>query len=251
MNAAEALDLARAAGIRIMIDDGDLVLEASALPPPAVLDLLARNKAGILTLLRPTGGGWSPEDWQIFFNERAGIDEFDGGLQRTEAESRAYECCVIELLNRNPTPSPAGRCVWCGGLETQDAVVLPYGSEPGSHAWLHAECWGPWQVARRAEAVKSLTLMGLSPPPIDSPAPPFTPTPRCELITQPEVSTSELEQKCIARRGLVQKAEGGAAFLHYCEKCGDFAPFGFGASLRHGRFGRWYCRKHRPRGNAP
>ena len=246
MSAAEALRVARAAGIRIMIDGGDLVLEASTAPPAAVLDLLARNKARILTLLRPTGDGWSPEDWQLFFNERAGIAEFDSGLSRTEAESRAFECCVVEWLNRNPTPSPAGRCAWCGHLETQIAVVLPYGSEPGSHAWLHPECWAPWQVARRAEAVKLLSLMGLSPPPVDC-----SPAPRCERITQSEVGTPELEQQCAARRGLVQEAEGGAAILHYCEKCGDFAPFGYGVSLRHRRLGRWYCQKHRPQGDAP
>lgn len=45
MSAAEALRAARAAGISIAIDGDDLVLEAPAQPPPAVLGLLARNKA--------------------------------------------------------------------------------------------------------------------------------------------------------------------------------------------------------------
>ena len=32
--------------------------------------------------------------------ERAGIAEFDGGLPRPEAEALAFECCVVEWLNR-------------------------------------------------------------------------------------------------------------------------------------------------------
>jgi hypothetical protein len=52
MNAAEALEAARAAGIQIKIDD-DLLPKASAPPPPGVLDGLSRHKARILMLLRP------------------------------------------------------------------------------------------------------------------------------------------------------------------------------------------------------
>ena len=99
------------------IDGDDLELEAPAPPPPAVLDLLSRHKADILRLLRPANDGWSPEDWQVFFDERAAIAEFDGGLPRAEAEARAFACCVTEWLNRNPTPSTPGRCLACGGGE--------------------------------------------------------------------------------------------------------------------------------------
>jgi hypothetical protein len=45
MSAAEALKAARAAGIQLGIDGDDLVLEASAPPPPDVIDLLSRRKA--------------------------------------------------------------------------------------------------------------------------------------------------------------------------------------------------------------
>lgn len=51
MSAAEALVAARAAGVRVSTDGDDLVLEASAPPPPDVLDLLQRHKADIATLL--------------------------------------------------------------------------------------------------------------------------------------------------------------------------------------------------------
>jgi hypothetical protein len=75
---------------------------------------------------------------------------------QTEAETLTSEASIIQWLNRNPAPSPAGRCAWCGQLESESAVVLPFGTEPGTHAWLHGECWPGWHQARRAEAVKAL-----------------------------------------------------------------------------------------------
>src|SRR4051794_19878442 len=45
MNAAEALQAARAAGIQVKIDGADLLLKASAPPPAGVLDELSRHKA--------------------------------------------------------------------------------------------------------------------------------------------------------------------------------------------------------------
>ena len=164
MSAAEALKQARAAGIRLRIDGDDLVMEAFAAPPASVVDALSQHKADILALLRPSLESWSAEDWQVFFDERAGIAEFDGSLPRTGAEAYAFECCVVEWLNRYPWPSTPSRCAQCGGPGSTSAVVLPFGTEPGPHVWLHAECWAAWQEARRGQAVKALALMGISPP---------------------------------------------------------------------------------------
>ncbi len=44
MSAAKALQAARNAGIGLYVDNGDLVLRASAPPSAAVLDLLTRHK---------------------------------------------------------------------------------------------------------------------------------------------------------------------------------------------------------------
>ena len=74
-----------------------------------------------------------------------------------------FESSVVEWLDEHPATSPEGRCAWCGRAETADAAVLPYGTEPGTHVWLHTECWEPWQRKRRTEAVKSLALMGIVP----------------------------------------------------------------------------------------
>ena len=93
MTAALALKSARAVGIHVRVDGDNLELEAPEQPPQAVLDLLSLHKADILKLLRPTNDGWSPEDWQVFFDERAAILEFDGGLPRAEAEARAFAYC--------------------------------------------------------------------------------------------------------------------------------------------------------------
>ena len=89
MSAAEALKAARAAGIQLGIDGDDLVLEAAVQPPPALIDLLSSHKASIVALLRPAEDGWSAEDRQVLFEERAAIIEFDGGMSRTWAEALA------------------------------------------------------------------------------------------------------------------------------------------------------------------
>ncbi len=161
MSAVQALKAARAAGIDLALDGDALVQAAATAPPPAVLDLLARHKAGIVALLRPANDGWSGEEWLAFFDERAGIAEFDGGLPRASAEARAFACCVAEWLNRNPARSPPGRCLGCGGGEHAHDKLLPFGTEPTGHAWLHSRCLEAWHSSRKAEAVATLSTFGL------------------------------------------------------------------------------------------
>ena len=98
MSATAAIKAARTAGIRLGIDGDALTLEAATAPPAAVLDQLAHHKAGVMTLLRPGKDGWSGDDWMAFFDERAQIVEFDGGLTPDQAEARAFACCVAEWL---------------------------------------------------------------------------------------------------------------------------------------------------------
>jgi hypothetical protein len=164
MSATEALKRARAAGIRVGIDGDDLVLEASVPPPAAVIDLLSRHKAEIVSLLRPADDGWSAEDWQVLFNERGAIAEFDSGLPRAEAEARAFACCAAEWLNRNPMRSPPGRCLGCGGGDHAHDPLLPYGVESTGHTWLHSRCWPGWYAGRKAEAIATLAAMGIVTP---------------------------------------------------------------------------------------
>jgi hypothetical protein len=161
MSAAAVLRAARAAGVKLAIDGDDLLLDAATMPPASVVDALRRHKAEVVAMLRSGRDGWSAENWRLFFEERAAIAEFAGGLPRTEADAQAVACCIVEWLNRNPSPSAPGRCAWCGQAESNDAVVLPYGVEPGTHIWLHAECWPAWQDTRRSQAREALARMGI------------------------------------------------------------------------------------------
>jgi hypothetical protein len=74
----------------------------------------------------------------VFFDKRAGIAEFDGGLPRPRAEFQAFACCVTEWLNHNHVGSPPGRCLGCGETDRPHDPLLPYGVEPTGHAWLHS-----------------------------------------------------------------------------------------------------------------
>jgi hypothetical protein len=126
---------------------------------PSLAKSLDAGRAGAI------GGraDWGAEDWRARFDERAGFLEHDGGLVRAKAEVQAFECCIVEWLNRNPSFPLAGRCAWCGKPETPSAVVVPFGTEPGTHAWLHVECWPAWHKSRRAEAAMALRRMGIAP----------------------------------------------------------------------------------------
>ena len=60
------------------------------------LDVLRENNAAILNQLQAKAKAeadpWSAEDWRAFYDERAAICEFDGGLTRGEAEDLAAQC---------------------------------------------------------------------------------------------------------------------------------------------------------------
>lgn len=95
------------------------------------------------------------------FDQRAAIAEFDGGLPRASAEARAFACCIAEWLNRNPVSSPPGRCLGCGGSEHAHDTLLPFGTEPTGHAWLHSRCWTTWHAGRKSEAIAVLSSIGI------------------------------------------------------------------------------------------
>jgi hypothetical protein len=164
MSAAQVLKAARAAEIELDIDGDDLLWAAPEQPPTAVLDLLARHKTGIVRLLRSGNGEWSAEDWQAFFDERAGIAEHDGGLSRQEAEALAFEHCVVEWLLRHPVQSMPGCCLGCGRGDEHAGIVVPFGTEASGHLWLHSDCWPAWHRSRKAEAGAALSAMGIGSP---------------------------------------------------------------------------------------
>lgn len=162
MSALQALKTARDAGIRIGVDGDSLTLDADTAPDAALLDLLSRHRASVIALLRTDSDGWSGEDWRAYFDERAGIAEFDRGFPRDQAEAHAFACCVAEWANRNPVRSPAGRCLGFGEGDHAHDTLLPFDTEPTGHAWLHSRCRDAWCASRKAEAVAALSTFGLS-----------------------------------------------------------------------------------------
>lgn len=161
MSATAAVKAARSTGVHIEIDGDDLVLEASAPPPAAVIKLLSRHKAEIVALLRPAEDGWSLEDWQAFFDERAGFAEFDRDYSRSDAELIAFEECIDHWLALNP---PACRspdaCLMCGKHVTGSGIdVIIVTGTAGGMGRIHLSCNSRWEQVRRAGARARLIFL--------------------------------------------------------------------------------------------
>ena len=163
MSAAEALSRATAAGVRVRLDGADLLIEAATAPPDALIEMLSHYKSDIVAMMRHAESAWSPADWRDYFNERAAIAEFDGGLSRTQAEARAFTSCIVEWLDRNFEPSPPGRCQACGALGAVGDTV-PFGTERSGHVWLHSVCWRAWHDGRKRKAQAALAAVGVIAP---------------------------------------------------------------------------------------
>jgi hypothetical protein len=160
MTAADAMRIAKDAGIQVMLDGESLVLAAAIKPPAEVIEILALNKAAIVDLLRGANGGLTFEEWRELFDERAGIGEFEGGLPQEQAEAHAFCHCVDEWLDRNPVRSSAGCCAFCGQSQGQLAeYIWGNSTRDPSEVWLHHECSLAWHRARREKAVETLSVL--------------------------------------------------------------------------------------------
>jgi hypothetical protein len=117
----------------------------------------------------PTRASWSSADWQAYFDERAAIREYDGGLARDQAEGLAFEDTVSHWLSVHPAPAtPPDRCVHCGHTQRTDDVLLPMLAE-GGHTWIHNNCWTEWYATRRSVAIATLNAMGVASAPAGEP----------------------------------------------------------------------------------
>jgi hypothetical protein len=157
MSAVEVLSAAQAAGITVILDGENLLLEATSEPPRTLVDALANHKPAILALLRPREREWSVDDWRTYFSRRSRkTTHLD-----TQARASAFESCVAEWCNQHPAPSSPAQCAWCGMKESSTAIVLPFGINPGTLTWLHGQCWAAWHQERRAGAIAALDAMGI------------------------------------------------------------------------------------------
>lgn len=160
MSAIRALEAAHAAGLAVRIEGQNLRLEAIAEPPRAVLDALRSYKTDILDLLRRTHGGWTVYEWQTYFDERAGIAEFERSYTRYDAELVAFEDCVDLLLAQDLFEGRApGACIHCGKAASADSTaVLDVVSSNGT-GLLHTACAPKWKILRRVKARTSLSFL--------------------------------------------------------------------------------------------
>lgn len=130
--------------------------------PAKVAKPVVQALAGLATLAASPAhiASWDTTDWQTFFDERAGVAEYDGGLSRPDAESMAYEACISHWLNKNPPAhSVMNACPQCSQPAETNAVAGKYGN--GGHIWLHDKCHVPWLVRRRQEAVAALAATSI------------------------------------------------------------------------------------------
>jgi hypothetical protein len=165
MNPAEIIKRASEDGVQLARSpSGSISARGAQSAIDRWLPAIRQSRAAIVRLLRPRSDGWSAEDWQVFFDERAGIAEFDGALSRVEAEASAYAHCLAEWLNRDCMRSPPGRCFGCGGYESLHNRLLPFGIGRSGEVWLHSRCQPAWYAGRKAEAIAALATMGIRAP---------------------------------------------------------------------------------------
>lgn len=163
MSAAEALGVAQAAGVTVVVEGDNLVLEAAAPPPDPVISLLTRHKSDIVRMLRRYGD-WPAGEWRAWFEERAAIAEYDGGLSRRDAEAQAFRACIDEwVAGHMPVGDPA-RCAACDGDRRDAPVILQMRGAGRSAVAFHHECWPTWRASRRLEAVAALNAAGVTAP---------------------------------------------------------------------------------------
>jgi hypothetical protein len=165
MNAAlDLLEQARRYGVEIRAKGDKLKLKAPKAPPPDLLERLRASKPAILAALSEPAPAWSADNWRVFFDERAGIAEFDGGLSRQEAEALAYETCLMHWVNTSPPDHAKDGTCPCCGKEIIGNAGIPVLRPPGGNIWLHEGCHSRWLLRRRTEAKKTLIAMSINPP---------------------------------------------------------------------------------------
>lgn len=167
MNAAEVLSDLQGRGVALAPEGNRLRWWAPrGAMTPELVERLRQCKPALLALLSRAASATERDrtDWRSRYEERAAMIEHDGGVLRRDAEARAFECAIVEWLNRNPAPSAPDGCADCGKPEEAGAVVVPYGTGRSGHTWLHPGCWTTWHARRRAEATRALAAVGVASP---------------------------------------------------------------------------------------
>jgi ApbE superfamily uncharacterized protein (UPF0280 family) len=158
MIAQRLIEDARAAGLSIEVQDGDLIVKADRDPPASLLAELRQHKAELIAVLVPHGrkavpttpAERNPDD----LNERAALIEHGAGVPRRWAEgyaalasmpapigfsserwARIVDAAGAFLAIGPPRPSPVAGAISTCSAATQSAPML------GSIAWDSCCCW--------------------------------------------------------------------------------------------------------------
>jgi hypothetical protein len=142
--ARDLLDCLADLGATVQPAGEQLILRAGPTAiPAALMHRIREAKADVLALLAAKSGAIDATAVEL------------GSLGRATDATRGNR--IVHWLDQHPRPSQAGFCAHCYRPESMSAVVVPFGVTPGTHTWLHAECWGAWHEARRLEAVGALS----------------------------------------------------------------------------------------------
>jgi hypothetical protein len=167
MTADQIVELSEQDGVQLFVSpSGGIKAKGNQYAINLWRSIIQQNKPAIVKLLKKSADVlWTDMDWQEYFDERAGIAEYSGGLSRDQAEVRAYDCCVGEWLRRNPVRSAAGLCELCGqpkGMLTP--YLTDYSTKNPGHTWLHQACSERWFTDRRVAVVQELAVLGIRNP---------------------------------------------------------------------------------------
>ena len=121
----DVLRVAKSAGVIVLVEGYDLILEHEADPPPHLVAMLRHYKRELVSALR-----------------------------MREAEQRSL---ITQWVNDHFASSPPGVCAHCGGgPRSQDPFVLLFvGNDRGE---VHASCHPAWLAEREAEARRAPRL---------------------------------------------------------------------------------------------
>ena len=149
-------EIRRAGGTVRVVGDA-LLVRFGADPTPELVAAIRAHKPDVIAYLsRPAGTTWSADEWQVFFDERAGIREHDGRHSRAAAERSAFVECLAQWLALHPiAPGDASAgCVMCG-QGAAIASLVPHLTH-GGHFWLHQRCWDAYRTSRNSAAIAGL-----------------------------------------------------------------------------------------------
>lgn len=126
--------------------------------PDTLPDTVAATPLGQVAASKLPPANLNGEDWRSFYEERAAILEFDGGLSREQAERLAYGAAVVGVENAMGTDHPQDTCAACAsplppssGLSLADRAVV-----------CNAKCHGDHRRQQRELAERKLAGWGIA-----------------------------------------------------------------------------------------